>query len=238
MVCGPGEADRYLKASLDEFKRLCDDAIIVGNNTDKKTEKLIKSYGYWFYRDDREWGKYQPNIKRDLLERVMKLKPDWIMPLDSDEVFATEFTREEAEKLMATDEIGYHFMVVNLYDDKEHYAHDVGIQKFWNVRFYKPIPGFLDFQNTSLHCGLAPAINYHKGWHAPFYLEHYGLMKAEDRAKKAERYRKYDPKARMKGREYYDDLERKVNVYPFDRQKTLKQLAESIDCRPRNPPKV
>jgi hypothetical protein len=239
MVCGPGEADRYLKASLDEFKRLCDDAVIVGNNTDEKTEKLIKSYGYWFYRDDREWGVHQPNIKTDLLKKVGGLKPDWIIPLDSDEVFAPEFTREEAERLASGQEIAWYFMIVNLYNDKEHFAHDVGIQRFWNIRFYKYLPQYgLQFQNKKVHCGLAPPFAYGYGWHAPFYVEHYGLMKPEDRQKKVERYRKYDPKAVFKSEVYYNDLARELEPKVFDRSKLLKQLAEIPDTQPRKMPKI
>lgn len=238
MVCGPGEADRYLKASLDEFKRLCDDAVIVGNNTDEKTEKLIKTYGYWFYRDDREWGIHQPSIKTDLLRKISGLRPDWIIALDSDELFAPEFTRQEAERLAQTKEIGWYFTIVNLYNDTEHFAHDIGIQRFWNIRFFKYISEHTTYQNKRLHCGLAPPIYYKYGWHAPFYVEHYGLMKKEDRERKAERYKKYDPNAKMKSKDYYDDLQREVKVYPFDRSKLLKQLAESVDCKPRNPPKL
>lgn len=239
MVCGPGEADRYLKASLDEFKRLCDDAVIVGNNTDEKTEKLIKSYGYWFYRDDREWGLHQPNIKTDLLKKVGGLNPDWIIALDSDEIFASEFTREEAEKLVATKEIAYYFMIVNLYNDKDHFAHDTGIQRFWNIRFYKYLPQFgLEFQNKRVHCGLAPPMAYKYGWHAPFYVEHYGLMKTEDRQRKAERYAKYDPSAIFKGKEYYNDLTRDLEPREFDRQKLLNQLREIPDTQPRKTPKI
>ena len=42
MVCGPGEADKYLKYSLDTFKRLCDDAFIVTCNAGPKEKKMIK----------------------------------------------------------------------------------------------------------------------------------------------------------------------------------------------------
>lgn len=237
MVCGPGEADRYLEASLKEFKRLCDDAVICGNNTDPKTEKMIKKYGFWFYRDDREWGLEQPNIKKDLLVRVGNLKPDWIIPLDSDEVFAPEFTREEAEKLMTSTEIAWYFMIVNLYNDSEHFAHDVGIQRFWNIRFYKFLPRYgLEFQKKRLHCGLAPPIAYQYGWYAPFYVEHYGLMKPEDRQRKVERYDKYDPNARMKSREYYEDLRKELTPRVFNRSKLLKQLQELPECKPRKTP--
>lgn len=236
MVCGPNEADRYLEASLKEFKRLCDDAVIVGNNTDEKTEKLIKQYGYWFYRDDREWGYHQPDIKTDLLARAGRLHPDWIIAIDADEVFARQFSRLEAEKLANSKEVAFNFLIVNLYNDPGHFAHGPGIQRFWNVRFYKYLPQFgLQFQKTNVHCGLGPPFAYKYAWHAPFYLLHYGLMKKEDRDKKAERYKKYD-RRNMKPA-YYADLEKDLKMIPFDGEKLLKQLVESVDCQPReNPP--
>lgn len=239
MVVGPNEADRYLEASLKELKRLCDDAVIVGNNTDPKTEALIKQYGFWFYRDDREWGFKQPAIKTDLLKRIAHLQPDWIIALDSDEVFAPEFTRAEAERLTTLDEVAFYFMIVNLYNDREHFAHDVGIQRFWNVRMYKFMPEYgLEFQKKALHCGLAPPIAYQYAWHAPFYVEHYGLMTAEDRARKVERYATFDPSARYKSRAYYDDLARQVAVYDFDRQALLGQMRALPDCQKRKRPNL
>lgn len=234
MVCGPGEADRYLEASLKEMKRLCDDAIIATNNADKKTIKLIEKYGFWHYEDNREWGIHQPSIKTTLLEKVGRLNPDWIIAIDSDEVFAPEFTREEAERLANTKEVAYYFMVVNLYNDPEHFAHDVGIQRFWNIRFFRYLPEFgLTYQKTNLHCGLAPPFAYHNGWHAPFYLEHYGLMKPEDRRRKAERYKKYDPTAKFKSRVYYDDLEKDLKPRLFNRAALLEKLKNSPECQPR-----
>lgn len=239
MVCGPGEADRYLEKSLKEFKRLCDDALIVCNNTDEKTEQLITKYGYKWYRDDREWGVSQPDIKSDLLRRIGAYSPDWIIAIDSDEVFASDFTREEAERLAGGDEIAYNFLVVNLYNDEQHFAHSTGIQRFWNVRFYKYLPEHgLQFLRKSLHCGLAPPISYKYAWHAPYYLLHYGLMKAEDRQKKIERYQKYDPTKKFKSGSYYDELGMELPMRKFDPEGLLAKLRESRETQPRTPPKL
>lgn len=238
-VCGPGEADRWMEKTLKEFKRLCDDVIIVTCNAGPKEKKLIKKYGFWTYEDNREWGIDQPNIKTDLLTRAGRLKPDWIVALDMDESFPPEFTREVAEKMASTGEIAYYFLVVNLYNDEDHFAHDAGIQRFWNIRFYRFAPEYgLQFQRKRLHCGLGPPIMYQYGWHAPFYLEHRGLMLPEDRAKKVERYAKYDPGATMKDRVYYDDLQKELKAHPFDRQGLLAKLAASQECQPRKMPKI
>ena len=130
-------------------------------------------------------------------------------------------------------------MIVNLYNDREHFAHGVGIQRFWNIRFYKYLPQYgLQFQKKNVHCGLAPPIAYSYGWHAPFYVEHYGLMKPEDRLKKAQRYLKYDPKCQFKGRQYYDDLEKELKPIEFDREQLLRKLAGIPDTQPRIMPKL
>jgi len=237
MVCGPHE--KYLKRSLGEFKRLCDDAIIATNNADQETIETIESFGFQHYEDNREWGKYQPNIKTDLLTKAGELNPDWIIAIDADEVFAPEFTREEAERLSQTGEIAYYFLVVNLYNDENHFAHSAGIQRFWNIRFYKYLPEYgLQFQKKSLHCGLGPPICYRYGWHAPYYLLHYGLMLPEDRARKQERYRKYDPNKVFKAGAYYDELGQELPMRQFDPQGLLRKLSESLETKPRKMPKL
>ena len=237
MVVGPNE--KYLEKSLNEFKRLCDDAIIATNNADENTIKIIESFGYHHYEDNREWGINQPRIKTNLLEKAGELKPDWIIALDADEVFAKEFTRQEAEKLASTDEIAYYFLVVNLYNDENHFAHSSGIQRFWNIRYYKYLPEYgLQFLRKNLHCGLGPPIAYKYGWHAPYYLLHYGLMAKEDRLRKADRYRQYDPNKKFKAGTYYDELIADLPMKKFDGEQLLKQLKESAETQPRKMPKL
>lgn len=237
-VCGPGEADRYMRKTLDEFKRLCDEVLIVTCNATQKEFELIKEYGFNTYTDDREWGLFQPAIKTDLLTKAGSLHPDAIIALDMDEVFAPEFTRAEAERLYNTDEVAYYFMIVNLYNDEQHFAHDVGIQRFWNIRFYKYLPEMgLQFQRKNVHCGLAPPWAYGYGWYAPYYVLHYGLMKPEDRAAKVERYRKYDPYMKYKPL-YYQDLARELKMHVFDAPGLLRKLQAAPETKVRKTPKI
>lgn len=236
-VCGPGEAGRYMEKTLKEFQRLCDDALIVTCNATQAEKDLIKSYGFKQYEDNREWGLEQPLIKEELLNRVGELTPNWLIFLDMDEVFCQEFTREEAEKLTETAELGWYFMIVNLYNDEEHFAHDVGIQRFWNVRMYKYTPEYgFQFQRTNVHCGPCPRINWQYAWHAPFYVLHYGLMKPEDRLAKADRYVRYDK--RLMKPAYYDDLVRELTPRVFDGPGLLRKLGAAPETKKRVTPKI
>lgn len=237
MVLGPNE--KYLSKPLNDFKRLCDDVIIATNNADEKSIRLLDECGFKHYEDNREWGKEQPNIKTTLLQKAGELGADWIIALDADECFAPEFTREEAERLASLKEIAYYFMIVNLYNDEEHFAHSTGIQRFWNIRFYKYAPEYgLQFLKKSLHCGLGPPITYQYGWHAPYYVLHYGLMAKEDRLRKYERYQKYDPSKKFKSSNYYDELIMDLPERKFDREGLLRKLKETSETQIRqNPPK-
>lgn len=203
MVCGPRE--KYLEKTLKEFSRLCDGATIATNNATPEDKALIASYGFNQYEDNREWGKEQPNIKTKLLQEIQKENPDWILVLDADETVPT-VTREILEELTKGRESCF-FYVTNLWDDEEHYKK---VASFWNVRFYKSDPSKgTQFLRKALHCGNAPPYFYSKSpkeSYVPHILLHRGLMDPADRARKVERYDKYDPNAIHKGREYYDLL--------------------------------
>jgi hypothetical protein len=202
MVCGGGEADRFLELSLKEFKRLCDDAIIATNNATQKEKDLISKYGFWQYEDNREWGKEQNKIKDSLLLRVRRLNPDWILALDADETLPS-LTRQQIEELVK-EGVSFYFYVVNLWNDEEHYMRSMS---FWNIRLYKNLPvAGSTFQRTPLHCGLAPPFFYKHGTYTPHIMLHRGLMKKKNRERKAERYQKYDPNAKYKSQSYYDAL--------------------------------
>lgn len=205
LVCGPGEADRYLKETLDEFKRLCDDVVVALCNAGPKEKAMVRSYDFRSYEDNREWGHEQPNIKTRLLRTILQLEPDWILPLDADETMPT-MTREELERIAYNRESAY-FYIVNLWNDPQHYSKALS---FWNVRFYKADESKgVQFLRKPVHCGNAPPYFYKiaaKESYVPHIVLHKGLMLPEDRMAKARRYEQYDPLAQHKGREYYDAL--------------------------------
>lgn len=221
-ICGEGEADRYMRQTLDCFKNLCDEVIILCNNAGKDEFALIDSYGFRRSSDRREWGKWQWRIKQDFLERdvaPVAREGDMMICLDMDEALDKELTREW---LLRAPLDAYHVFIVDLWE--EGYKPE---SCFWNVRLWR-WNGNTKFKQKPVHCGLAPEWAYHYHRHAPFILKHYGLKDKEDRLRKIRRYEQYDPRAEHLDRKYYDMLA-DDRYKPFDEDKIHETIAREVE---------
>lgn len=227
LVCGPGEADRWLEETLKEFARLCDDVIVCLCHAGPKEKELVRRYDFRSYEDDREWGKSQPYIKTDLLKKIRKLDADAVVALDADETLPT-LDRAELERLVSSRR-ACQLYVVDLWNDEAHYSKTLS---FWNVRIYNPkASGESQFLKKPVHCGNAPPFFYSlpaKETYVPHILLHRGLMRPEDRMRKAERYQKYDPGAIHKGREYYDALVAQWSGSHYDQVEVLNKIQQYV----------
>ena len=232
MVCGPGEADRYLEDTLKEFQRLCDDAIVATCSAGQKELKLLDQYDFRHYEDNREWGKAQPQIKTNLLKKIKALQADYILVLDADETVPTLRHRSDLEDIGLRREAAQLY-VVNLWNDRAHYAKTLS---FWNVRAYNPnATNETQFLRRPLHCGNAPPYFYAippKRSYVPHILLHRGIMLPSDREKKAELYRIYDPTGEHKNwdyGQYYDALVAPGGGSEYNQEDLMKKLYEQ--CR-------
>lgn len=223
LVCGPNE--QYLEETLKEFARICDDVVVATCNATDKEKALIKHYGFWQYEDNREWGKQQPNIKFDLVQKIVRLGADTILALDADETVPT-LDRKILETI-SKERISCMFYVVNLWNDRGHYAKGLG---FWNVRAYKASTAAgQPFGKKPVHCGNAPQLCYTlspKQTYVPHILLHKGLMDSTARQRKVERYNLYDPNARWKGRQYYDALSSIDEGVPYVESELINKIKE------------
>lgn len=220
-ICGEGEARRYMRQTLDEFKRLCDEVVILCNNASKEEEMLIDSYGFRRYSDKRQWGHFQWRIKQDFLSGIVSRiaeKGDMMVCLDMDEVLDKNLTRDW---LLSAPFDAYHVYVVDLWEGG--YKPE---SCFWNVRLWR-WTGETKFRAKPVHCGLAPewAYLYHR--HAPFILKHYGLIKKEDRERRIARYKRFDPHAEHLDRKYYDMLASDT-FRPFDEDALHETVAAEV----------
>lgn len=228
LVCGPGEADRYLTQTLEEFNRLCDDVVVCFCNAGKKEKELVASYDFRGYDDNREWGTHQYAIKTDLLRRIHLLNADYVLALDADECVPT-LDRETLEGLTRNRESLFLY-VVNLWNDEGHYRKSLG---FWNVRAYKgDATKESQFLKKPVHCGNAPPYFYNQPAnrsYVPHILLHRGLMDPNDRARKVERYKIYDPNAIHKGHEYYDALADGAEGSVYNEKDVLNKITAYVE---------
>ena len=133
-IVGPGESKRYMRKTLEEFQRLCDSTILLGNNITKGERDLIKEFGFKLVEDNREWGVLQWKIKQDFIENyVSKLvnNGDMLVCLDMDEVFCNHLTKHWIESASLD---AYHVFIVDLWNDEQHYKVE---SCFWNVRIWR-----------------------------------------------------------------------------------------------------
>lgn len=219
-VIGSGEAQRYLRATFNEFKRLCDHVVIVGNNISANERQMIAEFGFELIEDSREWGREQHKIKQDLMYYLTRYDPKYLVCLDGDEVFDPTLTKEKLVELLDKFNALY-FYIVNLWNDGWNRK-----WSFWNIRAWK-WNGDTRILNKPLHCGLAPEWCYYYASYIPYFVKHYGLMKKEDRQKKIERYQKFDPKAQYKDKAYYEALA-SDECEPIDEEFIRSKLAQEV----------
>lgn len=238
-ICGPGEAGRFMRETLEEFKRLCDETVIMLNGatlTELQPEiALLKEYGIPYRHDQREWGRMQWKIKEDFLSfhiSKLALEGDVMVCLDMDERFDRHMSREW---LLAMPFDAYKVFIVDLWNDPEHYKPE---SCFWNTRIWR-WTGNIEWIRKPVHCGLAPrwAVAYNR--YAPFLLIHKGLMLRATRQRKIERYEKYDPNARHLGKPYYAMLHSDT-AEPFDEERLHSTIENEVatykQTKPRSLP--
>lgn len=235
-ICGPGEAKRYMRETLEEFARLCDEVMILCNNTHPDEEDaMIEEFGFHMVQDTREWGKLQWKIKEDFVSNhVSKIaRPgDVMVCLDMDERFDRFMTKEW---LLTMPFDAYKVFVVDLWNDPEHYKPE---SCFWNTRIWRWI-GNTEWVRKPVHCGLAPRWANAYNRYAPFLLIHKGLMAKEDRERKIKRYEKYDPHAVHLAKPYYAMLH-SDRADPFDEDALHETIATEVatykQSKPRSTP--
>lgn len=205
IIVGTGEADRYLPKVLERTEPLVDKIVIACNARDEKTRKLVSKYEAYDF-SDYEWGKKQHIIKEKFFRKaIAPKKPDWIICLDADEILDYRITRETLEELASRGEIAYTFYCYHMWG-KDKARVDGAWGEFRNVRYFKFVDTDWSFQNTPLHCGLAPVYAYKWSADAEYCFYHYGYFNEQDRSEKVKRYQKYDPQMIYRSAGYYKSI--------------------------------
>ena|SRR3990167_335579 len=232
IVCGANEASRYFEQTLRSITKLTNRLVVVlCNATGKEMEMAIK-YKAKIRVDNREWGKYQAQIKSD----THKMLTGWVLALDADEVVDEQITIGLLQQYQDRGPKAYHFYLVNHWDAENKWRNDMS---FWRVHYYQATKEYgQKFGNGSFDPGLVPEWAASHASYMPIFVRHFGLMKKEDRERKVQRYEKYDPGQVRLPKDYYEALKANTSGEAIDlnwlREELVKQTKD-IPLRPYKP---
>lgn len=199
-MCIKNEANRYLRQVLEAAKEYIDAAVIIDDaSTDNSVEicqEVLNGIPLHIIRNTESKFTNETSLRQQQWNETIKTDPDWILVLDADEIFETNFKTQIAP-LLVQDMIDVFYF--RLYDfwDENHFRED----PYWNahdvyrpflVRYKKDFTYQWNMQ--PLHCGRLPCnINELSGATTSLRLKHYGWSKADDRITKYHRYKTLDP---------------------------------------------
>lgn len=186
------DAIRTIEECLEKLSSLVDEIIIVDNgSTDgtletykkfSKIAKLLHTEGYHGGRD-----------VRLLLEEAKKRNPDWIMLIDSDEIFEKHLTRGILEKYMRSTNDIISFRMYNFWLSKKKFR----IDRDWLLytllaqrQMFRNLPGIY-YQDIKVHYGPIQGISG-PVYVSPYRIKHYGYVFREEVDRKIAMYRDVD----------------------------------------------
>lgn len=228
------EADFILKEVIEDlFKRkLIDEMVIIDDNSSDGTvdlcQKLAKKYPIKIYHFNFSiWENKQCLLRERLINYAISLNPWAIVPIDADEKFDEEMTREDIEKMLGKKDV-WLFRIVNFWKSRKMVRIDGKWAYEENIRLFRYQKSeSQSFYPKPIHCGSAPKYAYQKLHRelnlSPFFLYHFGYLNKKDIDDKIERYKRADPYGLYKNSEYYKSLKNEGEIIKFNKKK-IKQL--------------
>lgn len=208
------EAGRHLRAVLESAKEYVTDAVIIDDGSKDNSVNLCKEIlvGIPLKIITNDISKFsnECSLREQQWNETVKTKPDWILILDADEIFETNFKKNVHDMIANSKADVYLFRLYDFWDST-HYRDD----NYWQAhRYYRPFlirykPDMTyTFKQTPQHCGRLPLeiSNYPNQVLSDLRLKHYGWVRAEDRLEKYERYKLLDPGARYGWKEQYESI--------------------------------
>ncbi|ASA26581.1 hypothetical protein B9T62_33555 [Paenibacillus donghaensis] len=207
------EGGRFLRQVLEEHRKYIDAAVIVDDSSTDDTAaiclEVLEGIPVQLVRNTRSKFSNEIELRKQQWEAVIATEPEWILNLDSDELFEASFATEIDDLLRDPQVDLFCFRLYDFWNDS-HYREDA----YWRSHLsYRPFllryRGDFDYVWYELpqHCGRLPE-NIFELPHqlSNLRLKHLGWSKPEYRLEKYLRYMQLDPDGQYGWKEQYDSI--------------------------------
>ena len=217
------EANRYLKTVLEHALKYVDKVIIIDDastdNTVEVCENILKNTPHKIIKNKVSLFHKEHKLRTLQWNETLKMKPDWILFLDADDIFEDIMKFKSKELTSNPDVDVYKFRYFDMWNENE-YRED----EYWSAHYrYKPFliryqPKFkYKYLKWNHHCGRVPKdLDLLPNKNSDIRIKHMGWSKEIDRKNKFLRYQKMDPNAEFGiSKQYESILDKTPNLIKF-----------------------
>jgi len=191
--------ERWIKKSLEQTSKICDEIVILDDGSTDKTLEICKECKQVVDIHHQENLPFdETRDKNTLLNMALKRNPDFILNLDGDEIFqlGAEKLLFEEINVVYPDALMFEFQFLSIWDKLNQYRYDGIYSNVWNKRLLRlsKQPKNLNFENTDMpgnaHCPALPqnALGGDKSVRSKVKIFHYGNFDEELRKRKYKFY--------------------------------------------------
>lgn len=198
----------FIEDWLACYEKLADGIVVVDNgSTDGTYERLLLSPKV--LEIQRTEGFNEGRDNKLLLTLLDKYKPEWILTVDSDEVFEDRVSRAHLEKMMNRKWVSqYRFVLFNLFRDKQHYIADNFMLKAMMKGYGRSLYRYttkLNVREDFIHVGIGGKSKFYLPM--PLRLLHLCFLHKEYKLKVYENYLKVDGDNKKHAEWYNRDIQ-------------------------------
>ena len=226
------DAIETIRECLDSLSSFADEIVVVDNGSTDGTLGVYEEYPK-IVDVARTEGFDEGRDKNLVLDMAKRRDPDWIIWIDSDEVFEERMTRKLVEQYMnQTEHTAIWFKQYHFWRDRTHYRIDDRWKPSYQRAMWQNQPGTF-FSQDKIHNSLIQGLEG-QAFGSDIRLKHYGHVTEAATRKKYELYRQVDnPEAsHWTGRDYrhmIDERTARLAEWREDIQEEQRELQASAE---------